>query len=359
MHIHVSKNKSDDGIYDFVDIAHIHFNGYLLKYDYYDLNTDDYKQLTKIYDSVMQNIPCNFYYFTLPTESIDWYKFITFYKFLINFFNERNSLNKLKIFDNNVGANPTSNNSYYEPILGMLTWNKLNHKYIPVKDRIIEKRFLSLNRRTKPHRYDLVKFIKTNNLIDKFYYSYLGNGAGDELRNIIDFNDVSIGKPNDWEVLSDFNSKVFCDIVTESDHQDNFNRNFELYNELFKDGTKLIHITEKIGKPLLIGQPFLLIAGPLYLNKLKELGFKTFDKWWDESYDLEEDYIKRRDMVYRIILDIYSWSDDKCNEVMLDMEDTLIHNHNLLKQYKIKYIKFTEFSSIKFNLETKKYEEIS
>jgi hypothetical protein len=355
MRIHVSNIKSDDGIYDFVDIADITISGYRVKYDYHELKQGDYIKLTEIYDLIVNNIPSNFYYFTLPTESIEWSKFITLYEFLLDFFTKRNILHKLKIFDNNIGAIPSYNNPHYEPILGMLTWNKLDYEYISVEDRNIERHFLSLNRRAKKHRYDLVKFITDNNLTDKFYYSYLGDSPGDKLRKVIDFKSIDVGEPKEWEILTKFNNKVFCDIVTESEYEDTFDKNFKLYESLFEDDTKLIHITEKIGKPLLVGQPFLLLSGPLYLKKLHQLGFKTFDKWWDESYDLELDYEKRRDMVYSIILDIYSWSSEHCKEVMLDMEDIFIHNHNLLKQYKRKYEKFTEFSLIEFNTETKQY----
>ena len=36
-----------------------------------------------------------------------------------------------------------------------------------------------------------------------------------------------------------------------------------------------------------MGLPFVMVNGHGSISKLKELGFKTFDKWWDESYDDE------------------------------------------------------------------------
>ena len=40
-----------------------------------------------------------------------------------------------------------------------------------------------------------------------------------------------------------------------------------------------------------------LVSGmnPHYLKKLKELGFKTFDSWWDESYDSEVPILEHND----------------------------------------------------------------
>ena len=46
-----------------------------------------------------------------------------------------------------------------------------------------------------------------------------------------------------------------------------------------------IFLSEKTYKPIYMCQPFIIFGNPNSLKKLKELGYKTFDKWWDESYD--------------------------------------------------------------------------
>ena len=46
-----------------------------------------------------------------------------------------------------------------------------------------------------------------------------------------------------------------------------------------------LHLTEKIFKPIVSKQPFMLLAGPGNLAYLKWYGFKTFDGIIDESYD--------------------------------------------------------------------------
>jgi len=43
--------------------------------------------------------------------------------------------------------------------------------------------------------------------------------------------------------------------------------------------------TDKTAKCLLTGKPFLLLSGRHSLRNLKQLGFVTFDRWIDESYD--------------------------------------------------------------------------
>ena len=50
-----------------------------------------------------------------------------------------------------------------------------------------------------------------------------------------------------------------------------------------------LHLTEKIFKPIVSKQPFMLLAAPGNLAYLKSYGFKTFDSVIDESYDLIQD----------------------------------------------------------------------
>ena len=46
-----------------------------------------------------------------------------------------------------------------------------------------------------------------------------------------------------------------------------------------------LHLTEKIFKPIVMKQPFMLLAGPGNLEYLQSYGFKTFNGIIDESYD--------------------------------------------------------------------------
>jgi hypothetical protein len=58
-----------------------------------------------------------------------------------------------------------------------------------------------------------------------------------------------------------------------------------------------LHLTEKIFKPIVSKQPFMLLAAPGNLAYLKSYGFKTFDSVIDESYDLIQDDNERIDSV--------------------------------------------------------------
>jgi len=58
-----------------------------------------------------------------------------------------------------------------------------------------------------------------------------------------------------------------------------------------------LHLTEKIFKPIVSKQPFMLLAAPGNLEYLRSYGFKTFNGIIDESYDAIEDNDARIDAV--------------------------------------------------------------
>jgi hypothetical protein len=58
-----------------------------------------------------------------------------------------------------------------------------------------------------------------------------------------------------------------------------------------------LHLTEKIFKPLVMKQPFMLLAAPGNLAYLKSYGFKTFEGIIDESYDTIVDNDQRIEAV--------------------------------------------------------------
>jgi hypothetical protein len=66
------------------------------------------------------------------------------------------------------------------------------------------------------------------------------------------------------------------------------------------------------------------------LSYFKEYGFKTFNKWWDESYDECQDPMQRIEMVTNIVEEICRKSDEELEKMLIEMEEILEHNFNLL-----------------------------
>ena len=59
------------------------------------------------------------------------------------------------------------------------------------------------------------------------------------------------------------------------------------------DNNNDVFITEKLWKAIIAQHIFIVHGNHLYLQKLRELGFKTFSKYIDETYDLESDPDRR------------------------------------------------------------------
>jgi hypothetical protein len=89
------------------------------------------------------------------------------------------------------------------------------------------------------------------------------------------------------------------------------------------------HLTEKIFKPIVCKQPFVLLGCANNLAYLKRYGFKTFDRWWDESYDQIVNPIERLHAVIKIIKDICTMNTDDLEYMLQGMSHVLEHNYNL------------------------------
>lgn len=91
---------------------------------------------------------------------------------------------------------------------------------------------------------------------------------------------------------------------------------------------KKLHLTEKIFKPIVSHRPFILVGAPGNLAYLKSYGFKTFDKWIDESYDAEEDNDKRIAMVIEQLEKLCKLSMEELRDMQAEMKEVLDHNYN-------------------------------
>jgi hypothetical protein len=111
-----------------------------------------------------------------------------------------------------------------------------------------------------------------------------------------------------------------------------------------------IFLSEKTYKPIYLCQPFIIFGNPYSLKKLKELGYKTFDKWWDESYDTETNIKKRFVKIVNILEQISEWDMDKCFEIKKEMQDILIYNYkNMFQSDEI----YNLFNILKTNIKPK------
>lgn len=87
-----------------------------------------------------------------------------------------------------------------------------------------------------------------------------------------------------------------------------------------------LHLTEKIFKPIICRRPFILVGAPGNLAYLKSYGFKTFDKWIDESYDNEKDPDRRIELIVDELDKMSRLSRSQLNDLYNDMKSVLEYN---------------------------------
>jgi hypothetical protein len=237
-------------------------------------------------------------------------------KKVIKYFKENNLLHRLVWRGN--GLNPQFKpHVKFEPISFWLGRN-IEH-CVDITPRKFEYNFLSLYRGFKQIREDFHNFLQESGVLTKTLYSYNSEYIFDEVSKwtndyMVSLDDKSVTasmlmKPGPYYL------NTFCSIVYEA-----------LWSE------KVVFPTEKLNKCLMVGHPFVIVSTPRYLANIKKIGFKTFDKWWDESYDDEPNNKIRFEKLKKLVLELSKWDLKKCEEVYIDMIPTLIHNQNLVKE---------------------------
>lgn len=89
-----------------------------------------------------------------------------------------------------------------------------------------------------------------------------------------------------------------------------------------------LHLTEKVFKPIVAKRPFFLVAAPGNLAYLKSYGFKTFDHWIDESYDLETDHYVRIEKITAELVRLCAMSQPELVQMHKEMQEVLEYNFN-------------------------------
>lgn len=95
----------------------------------------------------------------------------------------------------------------------------------------------------------------------------------------------------------------------------------------FADSDLTVFISEKMFKPIACMHPFIVVGNKGSLKKLHQMGYKTFDRFFDESYD-DLPTFDRFDAIIKTIKEIDA-IEDKLSWYN-SMKDVLVHNYNVL-----------------------------
>ena len=158
--------------------------------------------------------------------------------------------------------------------------------------------FLYLNKAIRDHRLKLYNRLQESDLLANSIYTFwsfdnpIRLDKKYELPGIDPKDYPRFGKDQDITELPYIDT--VCSIVSETNDND-----YEVF------------MTEKIWKPIMAQHVFVVHGNYLYVQKLKGMGFKKFNNYFDESYDLEQDPNKRVDKIVSLCADLKqkNWQD--------------------------------------------------
>ena len=232
------------------------------------------------------------------------------------------------------------------------SWMSENHLKLNKNKSIETSNYLELNPNSKLfvtynkafhfHRLALLDSLNKKNLFDVSYHSFDLQKSNTDLFD----SQLNIFKKFNEGLLSDNFDDLIASlpILIENDEDKNKYSRYDFYGQimidyhyensfmsvvtetLYKSGT--VYFSEKTFKPIYQCQPFLLVSSKGSLKKLKDLGYQTFDRWWDESYDECDDYIERVDKITDILVKLKSKSFDELKTMKQEMKSLLIDNYN-------------------------------
>ena len=106
--------------------------------------------------------------------------------------------------------------------------------------------------------------------------------------------------------------------------------------------TEKTHLTEKSLKPIVMGQPFIIVGCPHSLKYLHDYGFKTFSSLWDESYDTEVSSTIRFEKIINLIYNIANLSPSEYQKMFNEAKKIALYNKEYFYSEKFERLLFNE-----------------
>lgn len=234
--------------------------------------------------------------------------------------------------------------------------NQKNYEYF---DANYIKIFSCFIRRFTEKRFKFICELVDRDIINKTHYTFslnYGKNCTEQVEDYLVENIVKINtksdKINEWVktlpcILDEEITNPYPLSLQYFYHHSEINIIFETFVDYTDEGTNYLEfVSEKTWKAIFHRKPFIIISIPFTLKYLKDLGFKTFDFFIDESYDNILDYDER---IKKVVEEIDRLSDlsfenltNKNNGLRSDlMLETTYHNFNLLMEMMYKQSPFT------------------
>ena len=212
------------------------------------------------------------------------------------------------------------------------------------------KHFLKVNRTNRPERNIFMLFMNYHKLFDKSLISFPSlpdeDGYPQEFEKYLtkeNIEDLKSKVPFDVDKTDETNhgqagqGKGFfnADLPFQPIHYKNSFISVVMAAFPFEENT--CHLHSSTFNPMYCGHPIVQFGPYQSLKEMRERGFKTFGKWWDESYDDEPNHWIRFEKVMGVTLELSKLSSKELLEIYIDMKDVLQHNVDLISNYDIKF----------------------
>jgi hypothetical protein len=242
----------------------------------------------------------------------------------------------------NIGGFVNLYNNIWENVF---KFHELEHNHILLdallnihSNNLREHKFICLQRRPRCHRLSL--YAELYDVANEGILTLGKQVRGDSQQDLI--SDIGRSFPRSLEkfkqVYHTIPREYDVDLSTENPTNDH---NIEKYQQsylhivaetYFYNRPELIFFSEKIYKPVVFLQPFILVGQTGSLAALKELGFKTFSDFIDESYDNIEDDTRRLYAAIASAKNFINKDRTEIHKLMKEMLPVLLHNYSNLKE---------------------------
>lgn len=202
-------------------------------------------------------------------------------------------------------------------------WSSWATRVPPQKDAVPEhntrsKHFLCFNRVTRKHRLELLGYMISHQLLPKTHMSF--GPVHPQWRR--EYALASAWAPLELDTPDWDDDDYFIENHGLGYYQDSY---INITCETNLD--QPVFLSEKIWKPILNFQPFILISARGTLAALQELGFKTWAPWIREDYDGWHDDLARTNIIHAEIKRLSSKSLEELAVMRREMHDHLLHNY--------------------------------
>ena len=223
---------------------------------------------------------------------------------------------------------------------------------VTLENKKYDKKFLCFNRRWRGHRTVLVALLYALDLIkhghvslaksddNRNWFSVYGRNrymmeSCPEAMEIFDRieDDIMTNLPEFYLDKDDLTiNRAVLDDTTNYLYNETY---FSVVTETFFFGKERPDeygrfLSEKTFKPVAMKHPFIIASTPHFFVKFKELGYKSFSPWIDESYDDERDDAIRMMMIVKEIERLSNLSETELEEFLVAMREICDHNYKLL-----------------------------